>query len=108
MKDENQNYVSIVQWLTLLHIFIQQNLNSFSAQILLVACHKLAMVRISYNFAGWKQGLTTYAGQSLKTINHNHYQEYITLSIGATQLVFICSKLTKVTLEQGVKYVQSY
>ena len=42
--------------LSLLHKFIQQSLNSGSAQvqILLAACPRLVMVRISDNGPGWK------------------------------------------------------
>ena len=46
----------MVQWLSLLHNFIQQSLNSGSAQvqILLVVCRRFVMVRISDNGPGWK------------------------------------------------------
>ena len=42
---------AMVQWLSLLHNFIQQGLNSGSAQIQLLfkACWRFAMVRISDN-----------------------------------------------------------
>ena len=45
-----------VSWLSLLHKFIQQSLNSSSAQFetLLAACRRFAMVRIFYNGPGWK------------------------------------------------------
>ena len=44
----------VVYWLSLPHNFIQQSLNSGSAQIqvLLVACRKFVLVRISYNDLG--------------------------------------------------------
>ena len=47
---------TVVQWLPLLHNFIQQSLNSGSAevQILLAACRRFAMMRISDNGLGWK------------------------------------------------------
>ena len=47
---------AVVQWLSLLHRFIQRNLNSSSAQVqtLFVACRRFAMVRISDNGPGWK------------------------------------------------------
>ena len=46
---------AVVQWLSLLHNFIQQSLNSGSAQaqILLAACRRFAMVRISDSGPGW-------------------------------------------------------
>ena len=46
---------AVVQWLSLLHNFIQQNLNSGSAQvqILLATCRRFAMVRISDNGPDW-------------------------------------------------------
>ena len=46
----------VVQWLSLLHNFIQLSLNSGSAQvqILLAACWRFVMVRISDNGPGWK------------------------------------------------------
>ena len=47
---------AVVYWLSLLHNFIQLSLNSGSAQvqILLAACRRFAMVRISDNGPGWK------------------------------------------------------
>ena len=47
---------AVVQWLSVLHNFIQRNLNSGSVQvqILLAACQRFAMVRISDNGPGWK------------------------------------------------------
>ena len=47
---------AVVQWLSLLHNFIQQNLNSGSAQIqiLLAACRRFEIVRISDSGTGWK------------------------------------------------------
>ena len=47
---------AVVYWLLLLDNFIQQSLNSGSAQtqILLAACWKFAMVRIFDNGPGWK------------------------------------------------------
>ena len=50
-----QPWVSVVWWLSLLHNFIQQSLNSGSAQvqILLAACRRFEMVRISDNGPGW-------------------------------------------------------
>ena len=52
----NLPYILQKIWLTLLHNFIQQSLNSGSAQaqILLRACWRFAMVRISDNGSGWK------------------------------------------------------
>ena len=54
----NKRYVcgAAVYWLSLLHNFLQQSLNSDSAhvQTLLVACRRFAMVRISDNGLGWK------------------------------------------------------
>ena len=46
----------MVYWLSLLHNFIQQSLNSGSAQvqILLVVCQRFAVVRISNSGPGWK------------------------------------------------------
>ena len=48
--------LTVVQWLLLLHNFIQLSLNSGSAQVqtLLAACQRFAMVRISDNGPGWK------------------------------------------------------
>ena len=48
--------LTVVQWLLLLHNFIQLSLNSGSAQVqtLLAACRRFAMVRISDNGPGWK------------------------------------------------------
>ena len=48
--------LSFSLWLSLLHNFIQQSLNSDSAQVqtLLAACQRFAMVRISDNGPGWK------------------------------------------------------
>ena len=48
------SYGAVVQWLSLLHNFIQQSLKSSFAQvqILLTGCWKLAMVRITDNGAG--------------------------------------------------------
>ena len=45
-----------VYWLSLLHNYIQQSLNSRSAQvqILLTTCRRFAMVRISENSPRWK------------------------------------------------------
>ena len=47
---------TVLQWLSLLHSFIQLSLNSGSAQVqtLLVACRRFAMVRIPGNGLGWK------------------------------------------------------
>ena len=47
---------SVVQWLSLLHSFIQLSLNSGSAKVqnLLAAWRRLTMVRISVNGPGWK------------------------------------------------------
>ena len=46
----------VMQWLSLLRNFIQQSLNSDSAhfQILLTACQRFVMVRISDTGSGWK------------------------------------------------------
>ena len=61
----------VVQWLSLLHNFIQQSLNSRSAQvqILLAACRRFAMVMISDNGSGWKKGLTPFVGQPYRKNN---------------------------------------
>ena len=47
---------AVVEWLSLLHNFIQLSLNSGSAQFqtLLAACQRFTMVRISDNGPGWK------------------------------------------------------
>ena len=47
---------AVVSWLSLVQNFIQQILNSGSAQmqILFVSCTRFAMVRISDNGPGWK------------------------------------------------------
>ena len=47
---------AVVYWLSLLHNFILQSLNSGSAQvqILLTVCWRFAMVRISDNGPSWK------------------------------------------------------
>ena len=47
---------AVVYWLSLLHSYIQQSLNSRSAQvqILLTTCRRFAMMRISDNSPGWK------------------------------------------------------
>ena len=44
---------AVVQWLSLLHNFIQLSLNSGSAQVQTL-CRRFAMVRISDNGPGWK------------------------------------------------------
>ena len=46
----------LITWLSLLHNFIQQSLNSNApqVQILPAACQRSAMVRISENGPGWK------------------------------------------------------
>ena len=46
----------VVLWLSLLHNFIQQSLNSGSAQLqaLLALCRRFMMVRISDSGPGWK------------------------------------------------------
>ena len=48
--------IAVVQWLSLLHNFIQLSLNSVSAhvQILVVACRRFTMLRISDKGPGWK------------------------------------------------------
>ena len=47
---------AVVKWLSLLHNSIQlsPNLGSAQVQILLAACRRFAMVRISDNDTGWK------------------------------------------------------
>ena len=52
----NGQILTHATWLSLLHNFIQQSLNSGSAQvqILLAACRRFAMVKISDNGPGWK------------------------------------------------------
>ena len=47
-----------VEWLSLLQNFIQRSLDSDSieVQILLTACPRFAMVKISDNSPGWKLG----------------------------------------------------
>ena len=47
---------AVVQWLSLLHNFVQLSLNSGPAQpqTLLAKCWRFAMVRISDSCAGWK------------------------------------------------------
>ena len=47
---------TVVKWLSLLYNFIQQSLNSGSAQvqILIAACRGFAIVRISDNGPDWK------------------------------------------------------
>ena len=55
---DSYDYVvgAMVYWLSLLHKFIQQSLNSDSGQVqtLLMACQRFVMVRISENGPGWK------------------------------------------------------
>ena len=48
--------IVVVSWLSPLHNFIQQSLNSGSAQvqILLTTCRRFVMVRISDNGPDWK------------------------------------------------------
>ena len=62
---------AVVQWLSLLHNFIQQSLNSGSAQveILLAVCWRFAMVRSSDNGPGWNNHIT-------KTIHHHHHHHH--------------------------------
>ena len=52
-------YDAVVQWLSLLHNFIQLSLNSGSAQVqtLLAACWRFAMVRISDNGPDWNKSI---------------------------------------------------
>ena len=47
---------AVVEWLSLLHNFIQLSLNLGSAQVqtLVTACRRFAMVMISDNDPGWK------------------------------------------------------
>ena len=60
-----EKLVQSVQWLSLLHNFIQLSLNlgSAQAQILLAACWRFVMVRISDNGPGWKLGQMLFVGQ---------------------------------------------
>ena len=46
--------LAVLWWLSLLHNFINQSLNSVQIQILFVACQRFAMVRISDNNPNWK------------------------------------------------------
>ena len=50
-----KNCGTVMQWLSLLHNFIQRNLNSGSAQvqILFTVCRRFTMVRISLNAFRW-------------------------------------------------------
>ena len=44
----------VMWWLSLLHKFIQQILDAAQAQILLAACKRFVMLRISDNGLDWK------------------------------------------------------
>ena len=69
------------KWLSLLHNFIPLSFNSgpVQVQILLAACHRFAMVRISDNGCGWKRLLSV--KHSTKIIHHHYhlfkFQEFI-------------------------------
>ena len=66
----------VVQWLSLLHNFIQRNLKSGSEQvkILFAACWRFAMVRISTVVpAGNKAKRLSSVNHTTKTIHHHHH-----------------------------------
>ena len=63
---------AMVQWLSQLHNFVQQNLNLGSAQVpnLLEVCWRFAMVRISDSGPDWKKRLITFRRS---TISQKHF-----------------------------------
>ena len=82
-KEQHQNGMlcsAVVQWLSLLHNFIQLSLNSGSAQVktLLVACQRFAVVRISDNGPDWKIRLNAFRRSTItqKTIHHHHHRHH--------------------------------
>ena len=56
LSDIHTRCGAVVQWLSLLHNFIQLSLSSGPVQVqtLLADCHRFAMVRISDSSPGWK------------------------------------------------------
>ena len=70
-----------MQWLSLLHSFIQLSLNSGSAQVqtLLAACPRFAMVRISDN--GNKAKRLSSVNHTTKTIHHHHHHQKALIKI---------------------------
>ena len=73
----NFNVGAMVQWLLLIHNFIQQSLNSVSVevQILLAAGQRFAMVRISDCGLARKLDLTPFVGQPFRK-NSSIYQPF--------------------------------
>ena len=80
LKSITKRCTNVALSLSLLHNFIQLSLNSGSAQvqILLAACRRFAMVRISDNGLGWKKKAKRLSSVNLttKTIHHHHHRHH--------------------------------